>query len=359
MTSTPANPAPRRLAQTTRETWRALLAPRRAIAITMVSGPMLLAQWLFERNLPAMMSAIVILIGFVLIGPATWRLLFELDNPKPGTWWRLLLYGLIGVVIVLPAGHGIPGLWSVPTTFLTVAPSLFITFTLYCVGGWGLGRDIDLELSLRRQLARAERLRRERDRAELLAIRAQLDPHFLFNTLNAIAEWTRDDPLVAEQAIVKLATMLRTILSGIRSQRWPLSEELQLVRDLLELHQIRDPSRFNSVMEGWDTAGDAEVPPMLLLPLIENAMKHGPGAGHRGDVVVEVSRSGPRMTVVITNPGRFGGLRDGGEGVKMVEQRLDFAYGTAGSLSLEPVDEPPATRATVTFPVHDRRPTDA
>ena len=81
----------------------------------------------------------------------------------------------------------------------------------------------DLEQHLLASQARAAALEREAEHAQLLALRSHFDPHFLFNTLNAIAEWCREDGLVAERAILALSSMLHTIMTAIRATRWPLA----------------------------------------------------------------------------------------------------------------------------------------
>ena len=131
---------------------------------------------------------------------------------------------------------------------------------LFLVGGWGLARDIELEAGFSAERQRAERLAESAERASLLALRAQLDPHFLFNTLNAIAEWCREDPAVAEAATLRLASMLRTMLTGIRSATWPLATEIALAQSLFDLYAIRDRARFRFRKHGMDTARVTHVP---------------------------------------------------------------------------------------------------
>ena len=166
--------------------------------------------------------------------------------------------------------------------------SVVICLALFLVGGWGLARDIWLESSLVRSEARAAALAREAERAQLLALRSHLDPHFLFNTLNAIAEWCRDDGEIAERAVLQLSAMLRAVLEGVHAPTWSLREELALVDTLFALHGLRDPQRVRLVRRVPDPLPDVAVPPMVLLPLAENAVKHGVGAGHTGEVVLEV-----------------------------------------------------------------------
>jgi LytS/YehU family sensor histidine kinase len=93
---------------------------------------------------------------------------------------------------------------------------------------------------------------------------------------------------------------------------------------------------------------DVMVPPMVLLPLAENAMKHGPLAKVKGDVRISVEEKGDRVVVSISNPGSFEGRRDGGSGLPIVEKRLALAYGGAASLSIAGDDG--RTTATVTLP---------
>ena len=140
---------------------------------------------------------------------------------------------------------GLPRLLAMKPTLMTDVPGVLVTMVLFATGGFAVAHDIETELSLARERMRSEQLARAAEQAHLMALRAHLDPHFLFNTLNAIAEWCRQDPEVAEQATLRLAQMLRVILEGVSAERWPLSRELDLVRDLFELHRTRDPERLS------------------------------------------------------------------------------------------------------------------
>ena len=171
----------------------------------------------------------------------------------------------------------------------------------------------------------------------MLALRAQLDPHFLFNTLNAIAEWCREDGVVAEQAVLQLSSILRTILEGVKTPSWPLDREMAVIDSLFALHRLRDPSLFQSHVEASAQALATIVPPLLLLPLAENAIKHGPAAGHRGTVDIRADLRENRLHVCIDNPGEFRGPRPGGTGLEMVERRIALAYLGQASLRVATV----------------------
>lgn len=315
-----------------RETIAALVAPRRLTAILVVSVPLVGAQALFSSwRGSAVWVAVLMVLGFVAVGPWSWRWLFPPGLP-PGSHrlLRLAVYAVLGVVPAALA-YWTPRFIGVEETFLGSWVNAFVCAGLFWVGGWGLAREIEQERGLAAAEARAEAAQREAERAQLLAVQSHLDPHFLFNTLNAIAEWTRQDPVVAERAILRLSGLLREVLSGIRADHWPLERELQLAADVWELHLIRDPSWF-SVEWPSGPVPPIEVPPMILLPLVENAVKHGPARGYRGTLALRITRHPQGLSLSIHSPGPWGGTRSGGVGLTMVERRLFFAYGRTARL---------------------------
>jgi signal transduction histidine kinase len=297
---------------------------------------------------------------FVVVAPVSWRVLFpeQLDMRHGGI--RLILYGAIGAGVVLSLGVVVPRMLEMERTLMTAPTSIVVCMALFLVGGFGLGRDIWLENSLARAEARATELGRDAERAQLLALRSHLDPHFLFNTLNAIAEWCREDGETAERAVMQLSAMLRTVLAGVRAPSWPLVEELALLDTLFALHRLRDPDRVKVERRLPPALPELQVPPMLLLPLAENAVKHGPAAGNAGTIAI-AARLAPEdrtLRLSIENPGAYRGRRDGGSGLEMVERRLALAYdgramlkiaaggaGTIVEVTL-PLDHPPAGRPT-------------
>ncbi len=322
-----------------RSTLRALLVPRWLVPLVLLSAVLVIAQDRLSRAPGAAALGMLMCLVFVLVAPVTWRALFPPSLPARATFaapfGRLLVYGLAGAGTVLLVGWALPQRLGMGPTFLTSDTSLLVSVVLFWVGGYGLGRHIDLESSLAHERARVRELAAEAERAQLMALRSHLDPHFLFNTLNAIAEWCREDGEVAEQATLRLSDMLRTVLEGTRLPAWSLRRELELARTLLDLHRIRDPERFVIEQHLDPALPSIGVPPMILLPLVENAVKHGPNAGHRGAVVLRVHAEGPRLVLEVDNPGPWGGERDGGEGLRQVRRRLVHAYGQGASLRVE------------------------
>jgi len=317
-----------------RGTLRALLEPRRLAPILIVSIPLVVLQWRTSGREPlAAPLGVAMCVSFVLAAPLSFRLLFP-DGEARHAALRLAVYAAIGVGVVGALGWALPSLLGMRATLLTLRSSLVVCVALFLAGGWGLGRDIGFEASLLRERARAERLEEEAERAQLLALRSHLDPHFLFNTLNAIAEWCREDGEVAERAVLQLADILRAVLAGVKSPAWPIAEELRLVRELFALHLLRDPDLFRLT---WDVPADlpsVRVPPMILLPLAENSVKHGPAAGHRGEIAFRLEVDGDRVRARVENPGAYRGPRPGSDGLPTVERRLALAYRGAASVAI-------------------------
>ncbi len=325
-----------------RSTVRALLAPRRAIPIALVVVPLTIIQDAYSRDPLAVPLALLMCASFLLIGPSLWRALFPMDRRVDVTsFLRVILYAFVGATLVLGIGRGLPDLVGTGQTFLTSKPSLVVCVALFWVGGWGLARDIELEERIVSTVGTAL--------SELLALRSHLDPHFLFNTLNAIAEWCRADGVVAEKAIVQLSSMLRTMMTGIQSTTWPLAKEVELATALFAMHAIRDPSAFTVRLELPDPLPDVDVPPMLLLPLAENAMKHGPLARNKGEVVLRITLVRDVVRIELSNPGAFAGPRDGGNGLAIVRKRLALTYADGASFTIA-AEDGDRTMAVVVVP---------
>jgi LytS/YehU family sensor histidine kinase len=153
---------------------------------------------------------------------------------------------------------------------------------------------------------------------------------------------------VAEAAVLRLSAMLRSVLAGVRSATWPMEKELELLRTLFELHLLRDPELFQLSFEVAPGLSEVPVPPLMLLPLAENAVKHGPAAGHRGPITLELASRDNELVFILENPGASQGPREGSSGLPTVERRLALAYGGSARLLLESAEG--RTRVTVTLP---------
>ena len=178
----------------------------------------------------------------------------------------------------------------------------------------------------RRQLE-LEILTRE---AELRALRAQIDPHFLYNSLNSISALTGSDAPGARRMCLLLGEFLRNTLDVSARQRIPLADELALADRYLSIEQVRFGSRLRIERRVDDDASRCLVPPLLLQPLVENAVTHGIARMLEGGVIrLDVSRQDGRLAIVIENPCEddAAAVRPGGMGLDNVRGRLDAMFG--------------------------------
>ncbi len=332
-----------------RATWKAMLHPRRLLPSLVVCVTLLIAQSRWSLDTRGVWVGALMCLSFIVVAPVSYRVLFPDGLEFSHGAVRLLLYGLVGAGTILSVGAGIPKIFGLGYTFLTERTSLLVITALFLVGGWGLGRDIGFEQRVNRLMAEAER-------AQLLALKAHLDPHFLFNTLNAIAEWCRIDGEVAETAVLRLSAMLRAVLEGVKAPLWPLEKELELVDKLFELHLLRDKALFSLKREVPSPIPSVQVPPMCLISLAENAVKHGPSAGHRGELTLTAREEAGQLVVTLENPGPYNGPRKGSEGLPSLRRQLELAFGRDASLDVSAAGAD-RTRATLRLPLKHRGPT--
>jgi LytS/YehU family sensor histidine kinase len=175
--------------------------------------------------------------------------------------------------------------------------------------------------------------------AELRMLRTQVDPHFLFNSLNSISALTSIDPAAARAMTLRLAAFFRLSLGLHADRKVALDRELALVRDFLAIEQVRfgERLRFEAAVSPETEA--CLVPPMLLQPLVENAVKHGIGQMiDSGLVRIRAVRAGSLLRIAVENdvdpdsPCRKGIDTGTGTGLENVRRRLAAAYGIEASV---------------------------
>ena len=169
--------------------------------------------------------------------------------------------------------------------------------------------------------------------AELKGLRSQIDPHFLFNSLHSISALTAADPAAARRMCLLLGEFLRLSLKLGGEERIPLAEEMTLVERFLDVEQVRFGDRLTASVTVAPDASACAVPPLLLQPLVENAVRHGIAelvAGGRIDV--SAARRGDAVVVTVENPcDPERRVRAGaGVGLANVRSRLATAFGAGG-----------------------------
>ena len=194
----------------------------------------------------------------------------------------------------------------------------------------------------------------EETEQQLALLQAQIEPHFLFNVLGNVRRLYRTEPQAGAQTIASLMRYLREALPKVRSQGARLRDELELVRAYLDLFQVRMGARLTFAIEADPALEDAEFPPMLLITLVENAIKHGlEPSGRMGHVVLRAQRRGGALEVAVIDDGAgFAAAPSSGTGVGLANLRRQLAarYGSDARFSLES-REPTGARATIRIPL--------
>jgi two-component system LytT family sensor kinase len=207
---------------------------------------------------------------------------------------------------------------------------------------------------LRETELQEERLKALAAEAELKALKAQINPHFLFNTLNTVAYLIRTDPARAEKTVEKLAEVFRYALVAVDKDVVPLADELSFVEDYLSLEHERFGERLLVKSTIAPDSLDTLVPPLILQPLVENALRHG--RSPRGEVQLELETSLNEESLVISisdhGPGwptQTTRQRGSGIGLRNVRERLEKKYGQGFGLELGD-NEPSGARITIIIP---------
>lgn len=195
---------------------------------------------------------------------------------------------------------------------------------------------------------RSELLARE---AQLRALKAQVNPHFLFNSLNSISALTAADPMRAREMCIQLADFLRTSLRLGERASIPFRDEIELTQMYLGVEQVRFGKKLQVALDVAPACGDCEVPALLIQPLVENAVKHGIALLDRGGEIQMHGRMGKDgLRFSIENPyDPAAPATRSGIGLANVRQRLEARYGTAARLEVEASED--VYRVTVILPM--------
>lgn len=187
--------------------------------------------------------------------------------------------------------------------------------------------------------------------AELKALKAQINPHFLFNSLNSISALTSIDPTRAREMCVALADFLRLTLGMGEKRVIPLGEEVSLLEKYCAIEKVRFGERLTIKEEIPDDAKVCLLPPLLLQPLFENAVVHGIAQIPEGGWIrLSATRHADRLSVSVENSWdpEAGSSRRNGVGLKNVQRRLEARYGNAANLQAQAEDD--VFRVSLVFP---------
>lgn len=305
---------------------------------------------------------------------------FRLHVRRAG-WGELPWHALIGrvllAVIAMAAVHSTISVLSslsfvgvaspagrVPTMTQTLGILFMNIFNMSIVFGVWAGIYFAVQNVRRQRRAEMERLKLESNlkEAELRALKSQVNPHFLFNSLNSLRALIDEDAPRARESVTRLANMLRYSLQSGQLETVPFEDELRIVEDYLALEQIRHENRLRVRWAIADEVRARPVPPMLLQTLVENAVKYGISQRRGGGEIVVAARiEQGELRIRVSNPGDLAertaqsaaAARAGsstGVGLRNASERLKLLFGEKARLSLRS-DSPDAVVAEVVIPL--------
>lgn len=277
---------------------------------------------------------------------------FPFDRTKGWRWFVLHLGGtvLYSVLYSLVYSTLVNGQISVRGKPFVFAETLRKLLVFYAIGhvafywfivlahhGWHYYRRY------RERERRATELEGELSRAQLQTLRMQLNPHFLFNTLNTIAALIHEQPESADRVLIRLSELLRASLDRPDAHELPLRQELDFVRRYLEIEQARFGDRLTVEIRVPPAVEAALVPALILQPILENAIRHGVELREAaGRIVLTAARQSDQLELVVTDNGP--GLPPGathfareGIGLRNTRSRLRHLYGEKQTLELRTV----------------------
>ena len=252
--------------------------------------------------------------------------------------WRGILAGaacgtLLGLVRIL---MGMPTIGRTPLTIVVrnMRPWAFFGLIFYALIA-SIGYLLRTYQQLRERELATSRLETNLAEARLGALRMQLHPHFLFNTLNTVAMYIREgDRETSIRAVTRLSELLRRLLEDGGAHEVPLSHEIEHARKYLEIETLRFSDRLTVEFDVPATLDHAMVPNLVLQPLIENAIRHGIGQkGGAGSIVVKAAANETTLTLDVVNNGPpIPDEPTDGIGLANTKMRLQHLYGDKAHL---------------------------
>jgi len=187
-----------------------------------------------------------------------------------------------------------------------------------------------------------DQLQKEREnenlKTELSFLRSQISPHFIFNVLNNAVSLARKKSDLVEPTLVQLSNLMRYMLYESEYDKVPFEKELEYVKSYLELQKLRFGDDTDIIFDCDCDNSIHFIEPMLIIPLIENAFKHGIASIERPEIVIALSEKEKKLNLLVTNKfnKHLSEIKDGtsGIGLKNLQRRLALLYGSSSNLSI-------------------------
>lgn len=230
---------------------------------------------------------------------------------------------------------------------------LILLFPVLIVAKFAISAQRRLKRRAEKSQAEAEQnlLSKQLIEAKLAAMQAQIEPHFLFNTLASVQQLIETDPAAAAKMQANLIKYLRAAIPQMRDKSTTIGQEVELVRAYLNIQKMRMEERLSFSFDISTALESMPIPPMMLLTLVENAIKHGlEPKTDGGTISVSADRDDAKLRITVTDSGvGFSATPGEGVGLKNIRDRLQALYGSQASLIIEP-NEPVGAKITIEIP---------
>ncbi|HZZ94265.1 MAG TPA: histidine kinase [Usitatibacter sp.] len=263
---------------------------------------------------------------------------------------------LVGVIAGMQAADWIFHIgfsnWLVsPTWLLSIASTTLVISLVISTLFYLREREARTQAELARERETVERMQREAVAANLRALQAQIEPHFLFNTLANVSSLIDRDAREAKHMLERFILFLRASLAATRTERTSLGAERDLIAAYLDVLRVRMGPRLQYDVQVDPALAASPIAPMLLQPIVENAIRHGiEPKVEGGRIDLHARREGASAVIEIRDTGMgFGATTTGGVGLTNLRDRLRGLYGTAASLSIGE-NRPNGTVVTLRIP---------
>jgi two-component system, LytTR family, sensor kinase len=309
-----------------------------------------------EDVVSAIVEVIAFIISFAIIGTSIWYVI-KFSTLENNNFWRILLAHTIAASliifiwiyigsVIMKLLHPEPGYWLEEKFLLRVLAG-YSFYTIYVVFFYAVNYYNGFKEKLRSE-GKLKALVKE---AELHALKSQINPHFLFNSLNSISSLTMTDPGKAQEMVINLSQLMRYSLKHNQNEKVSFQQELDNNKLYLQIEKVRFGKKLNPFFEIDIKALKAEIPNMILQPLYENAIKYGV---YEATEPVEIKTTGrlneSGLVITISNTYDPNVISKKGEGIGLrnIRERLQIIFGNPTLLKIE--DNKQEFKVTLTIP---------
>lgn len=327
--------------------WFSLLWINSAVAVAFLIVLSTGQNWRTRDVLPSLGYSVVVanltgLLGMLILGRLAEKFSLRKIPPLPLTLAGILVISAAGLLLAqaffMAIGFVVPAdFWRAYFQSMRVAMPLVLVFGLGALVHGSLRERIHAgEQKLKEKELAEEKAQKLATQARLSSLESRIQPHFLFNTLNSISALIAEDPARAEETVGQLAVLLRASLDTSNQPLISLRQELALVASYVDIQKVRFGDKLRGAVQVDDALQNAQVPPMSVQALVDNAVKHGitpqSGGGEfrvtataaNGSLRIEVQDSGPGFDLTAVRAGH---------GLDNLVERLDALFGAKAHLN--------------------------